>query len=162
MADTEPIFSKIGSQAALRTHLLAAISTGFVKNLDEIYKFIDSTFYAYQSDTFALKDEIDTTLDFLIENGFVERINKDQFMPTLFGNRTSSLYIDPLSALQLRKALEESCGRSTSSLSFLHAVHYILEKVMIGLMKKQRENMENFYLKHLIFQAMITNGSLVI
>jgi len=122
MADTEPIFSKLGSQAALRTHLLSAISTGFVKNLDEIYRFIDSTFYAYQSDTFALKDEIDSALDFLIENGFVERINNNQFMPTLFGNRTSSLYIDPLSALQLRKALEESCGRDVSSLSFLHAV----------------------------------------
>ena len=122
MADTEPIFSKLGSQAALRTHLLAAISTGFVKNLDEIYKFIDSTFYAYQSDTFALKDEIDSALNFLIESGFVERINNDQFMPTLFGKRTSSLYIDPLSALQLRKALEESCGRDVSSLSFLHAV----------------------------------------
>ncbi|RLI67839.1 MAG: hypothetical protein DRP02_13740 [Candidatus Gerdarchaeota archaeon] len=122
MADTEPIFSKLGSQAALRTHLLAAISTGFVKNLDEIYKFIDSTFYAYQSDTLALKDEIDSALNFLIESGFVERINNDQFMPTLFGKRTSSLYIDPLSALQLRKALEESCGRDVSSLSFLHAV----------------------------------------
>jgi len=122
MADTEPIFSKLGNQASLRTHLLAAISTGFVKSLDDIYKFIDSTFYAYQSETFALKDEIDIALDFLIENEFVERINKDNFMPTLFGNRTSSLYIDPMSALQLRKALEESCGRSTSSLSFLHAV----------------------------------------
>lgn len=121
MADTEPIFSKLGSQSALRMHLLAAISTGFVKNLEDVYKFIDSTFYAFQSDISTLKDEIDQTINFLLENGFIEIINKDSFMPTLFGTRTSSLYIDPLSALQLRKALEESCGRQASSLSFLHA-----------------------------------------
>jgi len=32
------------------------------------------------------------------------------------------LYIDPLSALQLKKALEKSCGKEPSVLSFLHAV----------------------------------------
>ena len=122
MADTEPIFSKLGSQSALRMHLLSAISTGFVKNIDEIYRFIDNTFYSYQSETSALKEEIDKAINFLQENSFVEIINENNYMPTLFGTRTSSLYIDPLSAMQLKKALEESCGRKTSPLSFLHAV----------------------------------------
>jgi helicase len=122
LADTEPIFSKLGSQAALRTHLLSAIATNFVDSLEGIYKFIDSTFYSYQSDTYALKGEIDEAIEFLLSNGFVERINNDKFMSTLFGNRTSSLYVDPLSALLLKKALENSCGRETSSLSFIHAV----------------------------------------
>ncbi|HEC72564.1 MAG TPA: DEAD/DEAH box helicase [Thermoplasmatales archaeon] len=122
LGDTEPIFSKLGTQSALRMHLLGAISTGFVNNTQGIYKFIDSTFYAYQSDTFALRDEIDQAIEFLISNGFIEEINNDTFMATLFGSRTSSLYIDPLSALQLRKALEESKNRETSTISFLHAV----------------------------------------
>lgn len=122
LGDTEPIFSKLGTQSALRMHLLGAISTGFVNNNEEIYRFIDSTFYAYQSDTFALRDEIDQAIDFLISNGFIEEINNNRYMATLFGNRTSSLYIDPLSALQLKKALEESNRRETSTLSFLHAV----------------------------------------
>ncbi len=122
LADTEPIFSKLGSQAALRTHLLSAVATNFVDSLESIYKFIDSTFYSYQSDTYALKGEIDEAIEFLLSNGFVERINNDKFMSTLFGNRTSSLYIDPLSALLLKKALENSCDRKTSSLSFIHAV----------------------------------------
>jgi helicase len=103
-------------------HLLSAVATNFVDSIDSIYKFIDSTFYAYQSDTITLKDEIDTAIDFLQKNGFIEQINKDKFMSTLFGNRTSSLYIDPLSALQLKKALEKSCDNKTSDLSFLHAV----------------------------------------
>jgi len=122
MADIEPIFSKLGSQAALRTHLLAAIATNFVNDMEGVYKFIDSTFYAYQSDIMALKDQIDETIDFLKSNEFIEVINDKKLMATLLGSRTSSLYIDPLSALMLKKALEESCKKTPSTLSFLHAV----------------------------------------
>ena len=92
-------------------HLLAAIATNFANSIDGVNKFIDSTFYAYQSDTFALKDEINEAIDFLQRNGFIEQINNDRFMSTLFGNRTSSLYIDPLSALLLKKALGKSCDK---------------------------------------------------
>ena len=121
MGETEPIFSKLGSQAALRMHLLASIATGFVNNEESVYKFIDSTFYAYQSEPFKLKGEITEAIDFLMDNGFIEQID-DKYISTLLGNRTSSLYIDPLSALQLKKALENSCNKDTSSISFLHAV----------------------------------------
>ncbi len=121
LGDTEPIFSKLGSQTALRMHLLSAIATNFVDSEEGVYKFIDSTFYAHQSDTSALRDDIDATIEFLLENGFIECIN-DKYLSTLLGNRTSSLYIDPLSALQLKKALEKSCSKETSSLSFIHAV----------------------------------------
>jgi helicase len=119
--DNEPIYSKLGNQSSLRMHLLAAIATQFVRDLDEIYSFIDSTFYAYQAETYTLKDDIDETLQFLSDNEFVV-INDDQYTGTLFGNRTSSLYIDPLSALQLRKALEKSEVREYSEIGFLHAV----------------------------------------
>jgi len=122
LGDTEPIYSKLGSQSALRMHLLSAIATGFVNSLDGVYKFIDSTFYAYQSETYTLKDEIDNAIDFLLKNRFIEEINNNNYISSLFGKRTSSLYIDPLSALQLKKALEKSCGKEPSTLSFLHAV----------------------------------------
>ena len=121
LGDIEPIFSKLGSQSSLRMHLLSAIATNFVDSMDGIYKFIDSTFYAFQSDTFALKDDIDDTIEFLLENGFIEKINV-KYVSTLFGKRTSSLYIDPLSALQLKKALEASCKKNYFPLSFIHAV----------------------------------------
>ena len=122
LGDTEPIYSKLGNQSALRMHILAAIASNFVDSVESVYNFIDSTFYAYQSDTFALKDDIDEAVDFLRKNGFIEDINNDRFMSTLFGNRTSSLYIDPLSALLLKKALENSCNKEHSELSFLHSV----------------------------------------
>jgi helicase len=122
LAETEPIYSKLGNPAALRMHLLSSIATGFVKKRQGVYDFVDSSFYAYQADTFALKDDIDEALNFLVENAFVEIINQDEFMASLFGQRTSSLYIDPLSALLLKEALEKSCKRDFDELGFLHAV----------------------------------------
>jgi len=121
LGDIEPIFSKLGNQSSLRMHLLSAIATNFIDNMDGIYKFIDSTFYAFQSDTFALKDDIDETIEFLLKHSFIEKIN-EKFISTLLGKRTSSLYIDPLSALQLKKALETSCKKNVNSLSIIHAV----------------------------------------
>ncbi len=121
LADTEPIYSKLGNQAALRMHLLAAIATDFVSSQESIDRFIDSTFYAYQSDEVSRQQETETALTFLVDNGFVTK-DADLFQPTLLGGRTSSLYIDPLSALLLKKALENSCSREPEPLSFLHAV----------------------------------------
>jgi helicase len=122
LGDTEPIYSKLGNQSALRMHLLAAISTNFVDSMDGIFKFIESTFYSYQSDTSMINNEVEEAVSFLERNGFIETINNNKLMSTLLGNRTSSLYIDPLSAILLKKALEKSCNKETSSLSFIHAV----------------------------------------
>lgn len=121
LADTEPIYSKLGSQSALRMHLLAAIATQFVQNVEQMYTFIQSTFYAYQTDDFTIKKEVDTAVDFLLENQLIEE-TASGYISTLFGKRTSSLYIDPLSAIQLKTALEQSNNRETTPLSFLHAI----------------------------------------
>ncbi len=121
LGEPEPIFSKLGSKSALRMHLLSSIATNFINNIENIYKFIDSTFYACQSDTHSLKYDVDETLNFLIENGFIELIN-DKYQSTLFGRRTSSLYIDPLSALLLKNAIEKSKCKNPTPLSFINAV----------------------------------------
>jgi helicase len=122
LADTEPIYSKLGSEAALRMHLLSAIATNFVDSMESILRFIDSTFYAYQSQAFTLEKEISRAVDFLIEHGFIEYVNQHTFFATSLGKKTSSLYIDPLSALILKKALERSFRKKISPLSLLHAV----------------------------------------
>jgi helicase len=121
LADTEPIYSKLGSQSALRMHLLAAIATQFVHDATEMYTFIQSTFYAYQTDEFTIKKEVDVALEFLLENQLIEQMNTG-YLATLFGSRTSSLYIDPLSAIQLKTALERSNNQEAEPLSFLHAI----------------------------------------
>ena len=121
LADTEPIYSKLGSQSSLRMHLLAAIATQFVHDVPDMYKFILSTFYAYQADECTIKKEVDTAVEFLLENQLIEQMSSG-YLSTLFGSKTSSLYIDPLSAIQLKTALERSNNKETTSLSFLHAI----------------------------------------
>ncbi len=121
LADTEPILSKFGNQASLRMHLLAAIASHFVHDMQQIKQFVESTFYAYQSEGYSLEHELETTVDFLKQHEFIEEAN-DSLIATQFGARTSALYIDPLSAVQLKISLEESCRKPTTSLSFLHAV----------------------------------------
>ncbi|MEM4258845.1 MAG: DEAD/DEAH box helicase [Candidatus Thermoplasmatota archaeon] len=121
LADTEPIYSKLGTQSALRMHLLSAIATGFATDTTTIQKFINSTFYSYMSDTSTLTSEIDTALRFLSEHGFIAA-HGHGYQATLFGTRTSSLYIDPLSAVQLKKALEFQGCRKKTPFSYLHAI----------------------------------------
>ncbi len=121
LADTEPIYSKLGTQPAMRMHLLAALSTGFVKDLEGIIKFIHSTFYAYQADPTTIEQEVRTALDFLKENQFVEPVRAG-FIPTAFGTQTTSLYVDPLSAVRLKDALGHVRGRDAGVLGFLHAI----------------------------------------
>jgi helicase len=121
LADTEPIYSKLGTQPALRMHLLAAIATGFVRDLEGIIKFVHSTFYAYQADQSTIEQEVRSALEFLKENQFVESV-RSGFIPTAFGTQTSSLYVDPLSAVRLKSALECVHSRDVRALGFLHAV----------------------------------------
>jgi len=121
LSDTEPIYSKLGTESALRVHILSAISTNIANSIDDIYDFIGNCFYAQQADLNMLKEDIDRVIEFLLENEFIEKQNT-WYVSTLFGSKTSSLYIDPLSALVMKEALETSHKIKTEPLSYLHAI----------------------------------------
>jgi helicase len=57
-------------------------------------------------------------LDFLERNEFIES-RGERWKATLFGYKTMTLYLDPLSALIMREALE---GKRGSEFSYLHAI----------------------------------------
>ncbi|HDS59661.1 MAG TPA: hypothetical protein ENN54_05145, partial [Thermoplasmatales archaeon] len=114
--EVEPVYSKLGSEPALRIHLLALIATNFAVTRDEILEFLGRTFAAHQAGTVP-QDTVEDILLFLEENGFIAR--SGIWKATLFGQKTSSLYLDPLSALKMREALEAGRG---SDFGYLHAV----------------------------------------
>lgn len=117
-SDVEPIYSKLGSEPALRTHVLSLIATNFAVTWEEIIEFIKKTFYAYQSQVIP-EEIIDDIIIFLEENDFI--IPKgERWEATRFGRKTSSLYLDPLSALKMRKALETR--EEGTSFSYLHVI----------------------------------------
>ncbi len=104
LSEPEAIESKLGSEPALRMHVLASIATGHVSTEDDLFAFFNRTFFAFTGDVHEIHGKIREVLDFLQKEDFISR--QDGFLkPTFFGKRTSDLYIDPLSAVKMRDAL---------------------------------------------------------
>jgi len=106
LSEPEAIESKLGSEPALRMHVLASVATNHATTEEELFAFFNRTFFAFTGDVYAIRGKILGVLDFLQKEEFIARRDGD-LRATLFGKRTSDLYIDPLSAVKLRDALRE-------------------------------------------------------
>jgi helicase len=115
----ENIFSKLGSESALRTHILSSIATRYVKSREELKEFMNHTFYAMHSSLWGIETTIDKVIETLTENEMISE-KEGKFHPTLFGERVSDLYIDPLSAIYMRKAIA-AAKPDSPSFGLLHA-----------------------------------------
>ena len=116
----EEVLSKLGSLPALRMHLLSSFATNYVRDIDEMWDFLGNTFYAYQNDTWKIEGDVEEILDFLEEEGFIRR-DGGNVEATDLGKRVARLYIDPLSAVTLKRALNAK-PKKLSSFSILHAI----------------------------------------
>jgi helicase len=125
--DTEPIYSKLSIESALRTHVLAAVATDIVNSEDELHKFLNNTFLAYQESVLSIDEKLNSSLEFLNREEFIKtgkrsRSGDRKLTATEFGRRTSQLYIDPLSAVKIKQSLSNSEAVTLTPLSFLHAI----------------------------------------
>lgn len=105
LGDSEPVTSKLAADAALRIHVLASVAGGYCDDQDSLLTFLSNTFWAEETQDWVISDRLDDVVWFLVENEFLEQ-DGAKLKPTLFGKRTSDLYIDPFSALRLKSALE--------------------------------------------------------
>lgn len=112
-AQPERISSKLASQSALRTHLLALLASDYVRNEEDLKKFFSKTFYVHQNGEQYVYDTIQMVKDYLERQEMLKG-----FRATLFGKRVSELYIDPASAVVLQEALREEMP----AFGILHAV----------------------------------------
>ena len=113
LAEPEDIFSKLGAEPALRSHILAAIATRSVGSEEEIRRFIEHSFLATQTDLSFLEETLMRIIAFLQEKDMIRVEADGGIKATFFGKRVSDLYLDPASAVVLRDALErfhEGCG----------------------------------------------------
>jgi len=106
LSPPEAIESKLGSEPALRMHVLASVATGHVGSEEELFAFFNRTFLAFSGDIYAIRGKVLEVLEFLRKEDFITR-NDGFLKATFFGKRTSDLYIDPLSAVRMRDALED-------------------------------------------------------
>jgi len=104
----ENIDSRLGIESNLRFHLLAAISSGFIFDLDLAEKFFSATFYAKQFGNLSeLFRKITTILQELEEMGFVHSSEK-RIDVTPIGRRVVELYLDPVSAYEITEGLRKN------------------------------------------------------
>jgi len=102
-APPEAIESRLASEPALRMHLLALVASRAVRTETELREFFAATFYGRTLPLAELHRQLARVRAFLQRHELLER--GDELRASRFGELTSELYLDPLSAIVLREAL---------------------------------------------------------
>ncbi len=105
-APPEPVQSRLAAEPALRMHVLALVASGAVANESDLKSFFAATFYGHTLPLDELESKVTGVRRFLEENEFLEP--GTALRATRFGHLTSELYLDPLSAIILRKVLAQA------------------------------------------------------
>ena len=111
LGEPEEIYSKLAVEPVLRMHVLGLIAGGEMES-EELYEFIEETFYAYQyGDASRVIDITESVIEDLISWGFVVQVN-EKLIATRIGKRVSDLYIDPETAWKFICAMNKFPPRS--------------------------------------------------
>lgn len=118
----EQIWSKLGVERILRTHVLAAIASGFTHSEQALFDFFSHTFYAHQYGENMIRDPVYDALNYLSENQMI-KCSGSNVAATTFGRRVSELYINPQTGVLLREGLNGK-SEASSDLTLLHLVSH--------------------------------------
>ncbi len=143
-AEAEDIWSKLGTENALRTHVLSTISNGFARTKEELMDFMEATFFAFQYSNFGLSTVVDECLGFLRQEGMLE--NTDALLSTSFGKLVSRLYIDPLSAALIVKGLREA--KTLTELTLLHLICSTPDMRLLYMRREDYQEVNDYVMTH--------------
>ena len=111
-ADPEAVESKLASEAALRTHVLSIIASGFAETEAGILDLLAATFYAHQTPVDDLAGIVAAVIEELIEMGLVVRNAGDDeptddgvLAATEIGATVSTQYITPETGVRIVEGL---------------------------------------------------------
>ena len=97
--EPEAVESQLADPGALRTHVLAAVATGFAATESEILDVFEGTFYARETGAGGLADAVAVAVDDLVAAGMVERetggVESYRLVATPVGATTSKQYVRP-------------------------------------------------------------------
>ncbi|MDE1769693.1 MAG: DEAD/DEAH box helicase [Thaumarchaeota archaeon] len=116
----EPITSKLTGDKALRIHLLSFVSTNPGIKGEDIVDFFSKTLSGSQERESTIKFHIQIALRYLESEELVKQ-KGNRFIATDFGKKTSTLYIDPLTAVLFRRSLEKITSQG-HTLGLLHLI----------------------------------------
>ncbi|MBD3191965.1 MAG: DEAD/DEAH box helicase [Candidatus Heimdallarchaeota archaeon] len=141
LGEPEMIWSKLASETALRSHILAAIAIGYVANLTELAHWIQETFFGYQNDISQTEWQVKKVLRFLLDEGLIEN-QGPELWATKFGARVSQLYIDPLSAIIIRDGLRLANGSDIALKEFSYFQLIASSPDLRGLFLRKKDQKE--------------------
>ncbi len=146
-ADPERITSKLATEPALRTHVLASIAAGYVNDADGLLEFMGQTFFAHQYGTSDVAKVVERVLDFLEREEMIRRQGK-LLLATPFGERVSRLYIDPLSAVVLRDGIKGIAAKEPTELGLLHLICHTPDMEQLYLRRYDYSPLNTFLNEH--------------
>jgi helicase len=146
--EAEDVISKLGTETALRMHVLSTISNGFARTRDELERFFGATFFGFQQqNTLNLTSYvIDSVLAFLAHEEMIVDLGGD-VKATSFGHLVSKLYIDPLSAVKIRRGLENA--ENASDVALLQLICSTPDVRRLYMRSKDYHPVTEFVNKHL-------------
>ena len=140
LGENEKIFSKLGTEPAIRSHVLALVATKAATSMDQLKDFFGRTFLAHQTDVVYLEDSIANVVEFLRREGMLH--NEEGLRATLFGKMVSDLYVDPQSAVIMRDALAKY--RSGRAFGVLHAICSTPDMPLLYLRQSDNDWVEEY------------------
>ncbi|HYA32772.1 MAG TPA: helicase-related protein, partial [Candidatus Bathyarchaeia archaeon] len=148
LSDAEDVISKLGTETALRMHVLSTISNGFARTRADLERFFDATFFGYQqkSGLHLLRHVIDRVLTFLENEEMVFDVS-GHVKATPFGHLVSRLYVDPLTAVKIRQGL--SYSEAVSDISLLHLICSTPDVKRLFMRQKDYHVVTEFVNQHL-------------
>jgi helicase len=148
LALPEPITSKLGNEAALRTHVLSSIASGYVYDIKGMFDFLSHTFLSHQKKTFNLLEIISDIFRFLEKEAMIKKEGL-RYFPTAFGSCISRLYLDPLSGIILKQGLARAAkSKYTNSWGLLHLICCCPDMGLLALNRNDAEKLELFHSLH--------------
>lgn len=140
LGENERIYSKLGTEPAIRSHVLALVATRATTSLDALQGFFGGTFLAHQTDVSFLRETIEAVLEFLQKEGMV--LEGEPLKATTFGKAVSDLYIDPKSAVIMRDALPNHEPRK--SFGMTHMICSVPDMPLLYLRQSDYEWIEDY------------------
>lgn len=145
--ESEPIYSKMGVEPVLRFHILASIASGYTNTYESLEKFISSTFYAFQyGDLQEILGKVENILAELEKMGFIniKKSDKTIFLSaTPIGRKISELYIDPITADRIMKAMEIGEKKGYGEIGATMMVCDAQEMTSVNVSKKEESELWN-------------------
>lgn len=120
-AGSEPIRSQLASEGPLRAHVLGLIASQRGIKETDLYNFFESTLLGAQYRPVTIRSRVKAALEFLREEDFVILRTK-KYIATRFGKRVAFLYIDPESAIIMRRGIRYAERGKRHTLGLFHVV----------------------------------------